>query len=235
MRQGSCLSYLSVLNSWPSVRHIIYVKWLPTNSRHYIARISHNRMKMKRFHLLLSNPSPSCLMGIKVCDPRQQKQVGSLFLWNTVCQRYCDVQAYCFGNRPDPSINTLKYLQSKLLFPEHKRLWWQRQSKFLLASSFISNPLSAQTYTGGQRNPRKNTCILLQSMRQFKWELSKFLPSKSLNRSTPPAFGHQRVKTRLPTSKVTMGANKMTFWTWPPKPEKVCQTSDQLTKRSSCY
>lgn len=172
MRQGSCLSYLSVLNSWPSVRHIIYVKWLPTNSRHYIARISHNRMKMKRFHLLLSNPSPSCLIGIIVCDPRQQKQVGSLFLWNTVCQRYWDVQAYCFGNRPDPIINRLKYLQSKLLFPEHNRLWWQRQSKFLPASLFISNPLSAQTYTGGQKNPRKNTCILLQSMRQFKWEFS---------------------------------------------------------------
>lgn len=144
-------------------------------------------MKMKRFHLLLSNPFSSRSMGrIIVCDPRQQKQIGSLFLWNTVCQRYCDVQAYCFGNRPDPTINRLKYLQSKqLLFPEHKRFWWQRQSKFLPTSSFISNPLSAQTYTGGQRNPRKNTCILLQSMRQCKWELSNRssypLKLKSLN------------------------------------------------------
>lgn len=186
MRQGSCPSYLSILNSWPSVRHIIYVKWLHgANSRPYIARISHNRMKMKRFHLLLSNPFSSCSMGrIIVCDPRQQKHIGSLFLWNTVCQRYCDVQAYCFGNRPDPTINRLKYLQSKqLLFPEHKRFWWQHQSKFLPTSSFISNPLSAQTYTGGQRNPRKNTCILLQSMRQCKVRTfePKFLPSKSLN------------------------------------------------------
>lgn len=48
---------------------------------------------MKKFHLLLSNPFPSCSMGIIVCDQENRNKLGHLsygtqFAKGTVMSKY---------------------------------------------------------------------------------------------------------------------------------------------------